>query len=1109
MPTFLPRQLAGGNILALGFALALAFAGAPAHATHDPEISICDRTPQVRDSLVTWAQARANEVTDCSHAGFYIPELRGTQAARVPGGRIWELGARKITSLKPGDFKDLGKVRSIQLQGNLLTALPAGVFEGLSNLEYLDLRNNRLSSLPKGAFDHIPKLTDLFLASNQLSSLPAGIFENLPNLQLLHLGANSFTFPVPPGIFRGVSDPVLAAIGVPSLPQNAAATGGNEELTLYWETPEHTGKFHPIGDLSFDRRALRKDPRDNRLPAGEDALTHYSLRWKLQSAAEFAAKDSATIAAPAARQTISGLVVGATYEVQIAAGNRHAFGNYASATGVVRAANAPSGAPGVPRNLRAIPAEDGGITLEWSAPADNGGGDIAGYRVRWADFADPGVYLNIGGADGLGLPDSPFRYNITGLVNGSTYTAEIAAYHMGPGGPDDIRAGEWAAKSAALRELCRRTPKVRDAVMNGLRAAGALQPDTPCWDVSDEQLAMLTDLNLRKQEIAELQPGDFAGHSGLVSLDLAENELTALPPGLFDGLSSLQSLSVWSNAISEIPAGIFKDLSSLRTLNFGFNRSISELPPGAFAGLSSLTSLLSSNNSIKTLPAGLFDDVPSLVTLRFTNIGLESVEPGLLDGLTALQTVILSHNRIRSVPAGLFTGLSGLRKIELRDTGLAAVPPGLFAGLHNLTDLDLSDNLVASLPENLFRELSPNAANPSSLQTLDLSGNALTTLPAGVFGGLPGLEGLYLSENPLTTLPPRVFAELPALRFLGLRDIRFPAMLPPGVFENLGDDVLTANGLPGRPRHLAATASSDYLQVHWNPPARAGGSGIAAYALRWKPETAGGFAADDRAIVRAPALNYAINGLAAGTYEVQVAAGNAFAFGHYASALGAPHGTGAAQRQALGAPRNLRATPGNASAALIWSPPATDGGSDITGYKVRWANTAQPAVYLNTNRAAGEDAEGGASGFRYRVTGLTNGAAYIAEVAARNSDGAGPYAATTFSPESIPLNVDGDDAVTGTDGILVSRYLLGLRGTLLINGIDGADLNEVAIETNIGALAEGATLDVDGSNAVTAADGIMIARGLLGITGAALTAGQTATAAENVQNAIDALKAPP
>ena len=313
MPTFLPRQLAGGNILALGFALALAFAGAPAHATHDPEISICDRTPQVRDSLVTWAQARANEVTDCSHAGFYIPELRGTQAARVPGGRIWELGARKITSLKPGDFKDLGKVRSIQLQGNLLTALPAGVFEGLSNLEYLDLRNNRLSSLPKGAFDHIPKLTDLFLASNQLSSLPAGIFENLPNLQLLHLGANSFTFPVPPGIFRGVSDPVLAAIGVPSLPQNAAATGGNEELTLYWETPEHTGKFHPIGDLSFDRRALRKDPRDNRLPAGEDALTHYSLRWKLQSAAEFAAKDSATIAAPAARQTISGLVVGATY----------------------------------------------------------------------------------------------------------------------------------------------------------------------------------------------------------------------------------------------------------------------------------------------------------------------------------------------------------------------------------------------------------------------------------------------------------------------------------------------------------------------------------------------------------------------------------------------------------------------------------------------------------------------------------------------------------------------------------------------------------------------------------------------------------------------------
>jgi Tol biopolymer transport system component len=81
-----------------------------------------------------------------------------------------------------------------------------------------------------------------------------------------------------------------------------------------------------------------------------------------------------------------------------------------------------------------------------------------------------------------------------------------------------------------------------------------------------------------------------------------------------------------------------------------------------------------------------------------------------------------------------------------------------------------------------------------------------------------------------------------------------------------------------------------------------------------------------------------------------------------------------------GAPTGVAATAGNASAAVSWTAPASDGGSVVTSYRV----TASPG-------GAGVTASGSAR--TATVTGLTNGTSYTFTVAALNAAGTGPSSA--------------------------------------------------------------------------------------------------------------------
>jgi hypothetical protein len=94
---------------------------------------------------------------------------------------------------------------------------------------------------------------------------------------------------------------------------------------------------------------------------------------------------------------------------------------------------------------------------------------------------------------------------------------------------------------------------------------------------------------------------------------------------------------------------------------------------------------------------------------------------------------------------------------------------------------------------------------------------------------------------------------------------------------------------------------------------------------------------------------------------------------------------------------------------------------------------------------------------------------------------------------AINLDVDGNRQISAlTDGVLLVRYLFGIRGPALIQGALGANATRTAPEAIVTYLDQAKTtlLDVDGNGTASAlTDGVMLVRYLFGVRGDALIQG--------------------
>ncbi len=151
-------------------------------------MSVCDRTPQVRDALV-----RESRATDCA----------SVTAENLNGIISLNLRFEGLTELRVGDFDGLGSLDLLLLNDNELAGLPVDIFRGLSSLRSLQLDDNKLSDLPEGAFNGLSGLELLCLDGNRIRDLPEGVFAGLTILGSLELSGNSIVS-LPESVFSGL-----------------------------------------------------------------------------------------------------------------------------------------------------------------------------------------------------------------------------------------------------------------------------------------------------------------------------------------------------------------------------------------------------------------------------------------------------------------------------------------------------------------------------------------------------------------------------------------------------------------------------------------------------------------------------------------------------------------------------------------------------------------------------------------------------------------------------------------------------------------------------------------------------------------------------------------
>jgi hypothetical protein len=196
---------------------------------------------------------------------------------------------------------------------------------------------------------------------------------------------------------------------------------------------------------------------------------------------------------------------------------------------------------------------------------------------------------------------------------------------------------------------------------------------------------------------------------------------------------------------------------------------------------------------------------------------------------------------------------------------------------------------------------------------------------------------------------------------------------------------------PGAPGIGNTTAGDASATVRWTAPAFDGNSAITGYRVRALTSTG------------AAALTQEVTGNVASTVVTGLTNGKAYSFD-----IVAVNQVGAGLRSARsaivtpvaptspGAPAIGKPTAGSASATVRWTVPASNGGSAITGYRVR-ALTLGGAVVALTQTVTGNVAAG-------VVTGLSNGTGYSFDVVAVNAVGAGVRSArsATVTPVAPP-----------------------------------------------------------------------------------------------------------
>jgi fibronectin type 3 domain-containing protein len=670
--------------------------------------------------------------------------------------------------------------------------------------------------------------------------------------------------------------------------------------------------------------------------------------------------------------------------------------NVLTSTITVNVQNGGATAPGAP-TLNSATGANASATLNWAAPASNGGSAITGYKV-YRGTASGGEALlttlgNVTSWSDAGLTNGvPYYYKVTAVnaVGESLLSNEVSAVPAGAPGPPTLSA---AAASSGSVALSWNAPSSNGGagitgyrVYRGTASGGEILLTTlgavTSW--SDIGLANGTTYYYRVTAL------NSVGESSL------SNELSATPTAAatVPGAPTLTSATAGNGTAALAWAAPASNGSAITGYKvYRGTTSGGETLLTTLGAVTSWTDTGVANNTTYFYKVSAVNGVGESALS-----GEKSATPAGAPGAPTLNSAVGGNSSVTlnwAAPASnggsaitgykVYRGTTSGGETLLTTLGLVTTYLDV-AGIQNGTAYYYKVTAVNAAGEGAqSNEGSAIPASAPGAPTLNsaTAGNGTVALAwsAPTSNGGAGITGYRVyrgtasgGETFLTTLGAvtgftdatvangtTYYYKVSALNSVGEGGLSNEQFATPAASATV----------PAAPTLNSATAGVGSVALNWSAPASDGGSAVSGYKV-WRGTSSGGEAL---LTTLGNVTGWTDAGVTSGTtYYYKVSALNAVG---ESVPSGERFATPTASATIPGAPTLNSATGGSGNIALAWSPPASNGGSAITGYKI-WRATTSGGEALLTSL-------GNVTG--WTDAGVSNGTTYYYKVTAVNGIG--------------------------------------------------------------------------------------------------------------------------
>ena len=716
------------------------------------------------------------------------------------------------------------------------------------------------------------------------------------------------------------------------------------------------------------------------------------------------------------------LVKGSSYRFKVAAVNEKGTGTYSDLSESLLIAD-PPGAPG----RVSATASDSTITVNWTAPADNGGTSITGYKVevspRVAEINTSGRAVSTtvrGLINGVSYSVNVYAENKAGKSLPSGLASEIAPYTV-PGKPSglNVAAGDgsvtvsWTAPSSD-----------GGSSITGYRVS--VRPGRTSVDVkSDASSTVFTGLANGQPYTFAVSASNPAGSgassdsSGSVTpvAPPVKSTVPGSPSSIVAAVEREQVTVTWSAPDSDggDPLTGYKIVSDPGAKTVV---SSADSLTGTFSGLSKGISYSFTAIAINSVGEGAASRSSNSVTIKGVPDAPTSVSASTGDGTATVTWIAPGSNGGSAVTGYTVTVTPGSNQVKIDSARTAeATIERLSNGTEYTFTVSATNEIGDSSESRSSNAVTPSArvttpGNPTSVTASGGDGKATVTWSVPASDGGSPITGYKVTASPggatvdvdsgrttnatitrLTNGTSYIFT-VRATNTIGDSGESGPSRsVTPAVSATV----------PDAPSGVAATAGDSKATVTWNVPVSDGGSRITGYTISVFPGrlTASSVGPDTSAEVR---------GLANGVeYTFSVAAINDVGTGNLST-----ESRGVTPQQVVqapGSPTGVNSLAGDGQVVVSWTAPASDGGSSITSYTV---HVTPGSTTVDTSSGRETSAT---------VTRLTNGTTYTFSVIAKNSAGSSTESrsssATPVASITVPGIPTGVSASSGDSSAIV------------------------------------------------------------------------------------------